>query len=252
MSETLCTLRGAGGGGGRYKETSLWTNQSPSSNFSAQTITLSDNLSNYKYVAIRYKYSPSTSDTDYSTDILSVDDFKKCIYNPSAAHNSFALLVQAVNNNLYARTVFYDTDTSIQFTNYTQIGGTGSGVGNTIPLEILGLNELDHGTKYTTNASEIAFKSVSANTIPTFTTVAEAKAIWLTLSYTSAYRTLQITNVNPTTGEVNNNSLYKIDTSSMGNIEPLTGNKFIVTSNSVTMESAPSTAATRQSLIYTY
>lgn len=248
MAEKLCTLRKKGGGGGRYTETSLWTNASPTSSFAAQVVTLSDSIDNYKYIAIKYKFD--TSSNVEGSVIFLVSDIKKSVQGVDTIVPCIGASPQGVAN--YARRVFYTSNTKIRIEIATAMNKTGTSTAYVIPLEILGLNELDHGTKYTTNASEIAFKSVSANTIPTFTTVAEAKAIWLTINYASAYRTLQITNVNPTTGEINNDSLYKIDTNSLGNIEPLTGNKFIVTSNSVTMQNAPSTAATQQSLIYTY
>ena len=246
MAEKLCTLRTKGGGGGKYTETSLWTNQSPTNSFSTQTVTLSQGMSNYKYLKIVHRISAGNATEN--TTIYPVDDLKRTGNGTYVPLDGLLSKADAT----YSRSLYYVSDTSITFSTSYKVSNATANDNTNIPLEILGLNELDHGTKYTTNASEIAFKSVSANTIPTFTTVAEAKAIWLTINYTSAYRALQITNVNPTTGEVNNNSLYKIDTNSLGNIEPLTGNKFIVTSNSVTMQSAPSTAATQQSLIYTY
>ncbi len=43
---------GGGGGGGGISYTRLWTNPSPSSNFSAQTVTLSESLENYSAVRI--------------------------------------------------------------------------------------------------------------------------------------------------------------------------------------------------------
>lgn len=250
MSEKLCTLRTKGGGGGKYTETSLWTNPSPSSNFSGQTVTLSQGMSNFKYIAIKYKTLKTQTESDAITEILTVEDFNRC--GAGSTSGEPQLRIGGYSSNPMVRLVNKASDTSITFSLAYRINASANSSEIVIPLEILGLNELAHGTKYTTNASEIAFKSVSANTIPTFTTVAEAKAIWLTINYASAYRALQITNVNPTTGEINNDSLYKIDTNSLGNIEPLTGNKFIVTSNSVTMQNAPSTAATQQSLIYTY
>lgn len=43
------------------KETTLWTNSSPTSNFASQTVTLSDNISNYDYIAFDFRASTSDS-----------------------------------------------------------------------------------------------------------------------------------------------------------------------------------------------
>lgn len=42
-------------------ETVLWTNNSPTSTFSSQTITLSDDISNYSYIRIEGRFSDSDS-----------------------------------------------------------------------------------------------------------------------------------------------------------------------------------------------
>ncbi len=61
MAEKLCTLRTKGGGGGKYTETVLWTNASPTSSFAQQNITLSDSISNYDYVRIYFRASTTNS-----------------------------------------------------------------------------------------------------------------------------------------------------------------------------------------------
>lgn len=142
MAEKLCELRKKGGGGGRYTETSLWTNSAPTSNFAAQTVTLSDSIDNYKYIAIEYKYAPDTSDS--FTSIYSVNDLKKSVKDGNTVHDVCTLGIQAANNNYYARVVSYVSSTSIAFSKYSQLGGTGTGANNAIPLEILGLNELKY------------------------------------------------------------------------------------------------------------
>ena len=78
MSEKLCTLRTKGGGGGKYTETSLWTNPSPTSSFSGQTVTLSDSVSNYKYIAIKSGFNSSYySDSESMTIVVPVDELKR-------------------------------------------------------------------------------------------------------------------------------------------------------------------------------
>ena len=145
MSETLCTLRTKGGGGGKYTETSLWTNSSPSSAFAAQTVTLSDSISNYKYVAICYKYAGTTDGVnDPMSVIVPVDKFKTSLKNNSTRHNILVLGVETNGNAGWTRNVFYASDTTIEFdTGYRQNAASSSG-DICVPTEILGLNELDH------------------------------------------------------------------------------------------------------------
>ena len=143
MSETLCTLRGTGGGGGRYKETTLWTNSAPTSDFTAQAITLSSSIGNYKYIAINYAYATSYSTGVCNTSVvISVDDFRDMGYNTSARHNIGAMGVQNQSNSGYTRTFMYVDDTTIRFGTCYQASSSTSSNGNCIPLEILGLNEL--------------------------------------------------------------------------------------------------------------
>ena len=142
MSEKLCALRKKGGKGTEYTETSLWTNQSPSSSFASQNVSLSDSVSNYKYIKIRYNYSSSYSTIEVS-GIISVDDLKKT----TAGNRRVTLgLGQATaGNSYYVRYVNYVSDTSINITN---VNAGSSGSTDIIPLEILGLNELDHGKRF--------------------------------------------------------------------------------------------------------
>ena len=52
MSEQLASLHGKGVS---IKRTTLWTNPSPSATFAAQSITLSDDMSNYDEIEIKGK-----------------------------------------------------------------------------------------------------------------------------------------------------------------------------------------------------
>lgn len=61
------------GGGGALSETVLWTNSSPSDNFSAQTVNLSDSVVNYKYLKFIYRGRNASAVT--SSIIYSVDDY---------------------------------------------------------------------------------------------------------------------------------------------------------------------------------
>ena len=135
MSEKLCELRKKGGGG-RYTETSLWTNQSPSSSFATQTVTLSTGLSNYKYVMFKVAYATNTLNQTWNL-IAKVTDFISATQSNSVPN--YILAERNTSGTMRYRSAYYVSDTSIKFDT-----ATGSDA-NLIPLEILGLNELDHG-----------------------------------------------------------------------------------------------------------
>ena len=139
MSEKLCTLRTKGGGGGKYTETSLWTNPSPSSDFAAQTITLSDDMDNYEYIKIKYCFSASYNTGNYLSDyIISVDELKKSPYPEASgtARLNFSLARMNTSNVACYRKFYYASSTTVRF------GSTDTNA--LIPFEILGLNEVNH------------------------------------------------------------------------------------------------------------
>lgn len=142
-----------GNGGSEYTETSLWTNPSPtsSSGFTAQTVTLSEGLSNFKYIGIKYAYdyARTTDSNCVTTDIMLVTDFIKGKNDTSYRKNY--MMLGAGLSGISERVIYYTNDTQI----YVGVGvGISSGSASTnntviIPLEILGINELDHGTVQT-------------------------------------------------------------------------------------------------------
>ena len=141
MSEKLCTLRTKGGGGGKYTETSLWTNSSPTSDFATQNVTLSDSIDNYKYIKIVWKAYKSATTT--SSVIVLVNDFKS--FNYVANYTVGSLASNNSSNQPYARRYVYVSDTVIGFHDALRIYAAATSNDMAIPLEILGLNELDHG-----------------------------------------------------------------------------------------------------------
>lgn len=146
MAEKLCTLRTKGGGGGqKYTETSLWTNPSPSSSFSAQDVTLSESMDNFKYLAFKFGYSTTAQTGDCcGVEIVEVSEFKKASY-PSS--NSRVLYVLGGSASVsFTRNVMYTSGT-VRFGGAYQISTTTNNNAYCIPLEILGLNELAHGKR---------------------------------------------------------------------------------------------------------
>ena len=77
MAEKLCQIKKKGGKKeSGFDETTLWTNNAPTSAFAAQTITLSDSIDNYDYIKISAVYS--TASNTLATAMMSVADFKNC------------------------------------------------------------------------------------------------------------------------------------------------------------------------------
>lgn len=144
MSEKLCTLRTKGGGGGKYTETSLWTNSAPTSSFAGQDVTLSESFDNYKYVKVRYKLS-TTNNTEAAL-IVTSDDLKKSLGGDNQININFGGRTTTTRD----RIIRYVNTTTLTFTVAYHLNGTTTSTSDLIPLEILGLNELDHGTALST------------------------------------------------------------------------------------------------------
>lgn len=95
--------------------------------------------------------------------------------------------------------------------------------------------------------------SVEANgSIPVFTTKGRAKAIWLVRYITSSpynNKVVTYTNVNPTTGEIDNESIYDFDSTSSPVLDPV---DFVVSDTEVTLSTRLTSLAHMLQLIYTY
>lgn len=137
MAEKLCSLKKIGGGGGSLTETVLWTNPNPSSAFGAQAVTLSDSLSNYDYIGIDNYYDTAYADTS-ATPLMSVEDFKKCIYSTSTTIPRMALTLGGERSSKWFRYVNYVSDTSIQFSIGRTTSTTTSG-NACIPTRVIGI-----------------------------------------------------------------------------------------------------------------
>lgn len=144
MAEVLASLKKIGGNGEKYTETVLWTNPSPNATFPATTVTLSDSLSNYKYIGVKFKNA--TNNSTECTALISTSDLIKSSSDIYGTSRVGIALQSIYSNSAYVRRVAYISDTSINITLAYQINGTGSQAGVMIPLEILGVNELAHQT----------------------------------------------------------------------------------------------------------
>lgn len=118
--------------------TVLWTNSSPTSSFDGQTVTLSDDMDNYDYIAVKYAYS-SAENNNASTCIYSVEDFKKGVSASSTKRNMMSLGIININNQPHIRGVYYVTNTSINFGGCYRVNYASTANSNAIPLQIVGL-----------------------------------------------------------------------------------------------------------------
>ena len=98
----------------------------------------------------------------------------------------------------------------------------------------------------------LPFKSLPANTAISFTTKGKAKAIWMICkTQSSGTDALVLTNVNPNTGEIDNNTIYRARTASLGTFDINTGRSFTVTDNAIS-SSFLSSSGFYISCAYTY
>ena len=123
-------------GGGRLKETVLWTNPNPtsSSGFANQTVTLSDNISNYKYISIKGAINYVQSErTDYFFEASQFPHFTANQAYPQP-------YIGFYNNNYFLRLALYISDTQIAFDLGMRIIGANKTWDNTvcIPISISG------------------------------------------------------------------------------------------------------------------
>lgn len=133
MAQTLCQLKKKGGG--ELKETTLWTNSSPTSSFSTQNITVPD-ITPYKLIKVTFRASTSDSTEYYelytSDQLLSVDY--------ATSNKQIAILGFYLSTvGRLAKYVKAISTTSINFSNTINIG-TGNNYNNyIIPIKITGL-----------------------------------------------------------------------------------------------------------------
>ena len=129
-----------------FTETTLWSNSSGTSNFDAQSVTLSDNMSNYDYIG--FKYRTSTSINTISTMLVSYEDvYKSRISNLSSASDGTNTIYLGVHygtnadTNTYAREVYYTGVKTLYFRKTIRgiaTGSAGTDISRCIPLQIIG------------------------------------------------------------------------------------------------------------------
>ncbi len=137
---SLITVPSGVGSGGGLTPTTLWSNDSPTSNFptsgTTKTVTLSDDIDNYEYIKIRVRRNVTKAD-EYSV-IYSVEDFKKL---NTASADSFIGAVGHYNTaaSHTVRQFYCVSNTSVTFEIAYAVNSTGSSASAEIPIEIIGL-----------------------------------------------------------------------------------------------------------------
>lgn len=145
MAEKLQQLKKKGGGSGALTETTLWTNLSPTSVFSGQTITLTESILNYDYIKIVYRgylEDNATSEVIYPTDYYKLFRAASETYQGAMHYRRNA----GQGSKWYVRGFYCsstDTDKMVfvdAFSYSVTVGGTTANVTSyDVPLQIIGI-----------------------------------------------------------------------------------------------------------------
>lgn len=115
---------------GTSRKAELWSNSDPTSSFAAQTVNLSDSVTNYDFLLVTYAFS--TGSQDFSSVLIPVSE----IYTNAAQYN---LNINAgANNRTGNRKINVPTATTATF-GTAAYNGSASSNGNVIPLAIYGI-----------------------------------------------------------------------------------------------------------------
>ena len=129
MAYIRCNSRGG------LNSTNLWTNENPTSNFSAQAITLDSAYSNFDFIEIKYKFL--ASDTDALSVIIPTAD---CSSYQGGSGNEFIFGGPNISNNVKARAVSFTNTTTMTFKTAYAVGTSGENASWCVPIEINGLS----------------------------------------------------------------------------------------------------------------
>lgn len=129
----------SGAEGAKFEETVLWTNPSPSADFAAQDVTLSDDINNYDFIAVDIKYLKTSADTELIGKVYyKVSDYKTFA---GSAGSPIGVCVQVYNVSyayLLRRVFLYKSDTELTF-GHCFLGGDTNAYNNFgIPMHVYG------------------------------------------------------------------------------------------------------------------
>lgn len=126
------------GGGGALTETTLWSNNAPTTATGSKTVTLSESIANYKYVKIKWRLTTTSS---VNNEILiPINQFKKSLSDAQSCIISISGRWELSGSYVtYMRRVYYVSNTSVTFSSGAQVGGTATNTAYIIPLSISGV-----------------------------------------------------------------------------------------------------------------
>ncbi|MBO7430407.1 MAG: hypothetical protein J6U56_05275 [Spirochaetia bacterium] len=122
---------------GWNSSTLLWNNGSSTSSFAAQTITLSQAFTNFRY--IRIVFNAATSKTTQASIIVTKEDLQNSLWSDNTKPLvSFSGRAPSANAQ-FTRRIVYVSATQLQITDCYQFGAATTNNSSTIPLYIYGL-----------------------------------------------------------------------------------------------------------------
>lgn len=134
MAQTLCQLKKKGGG--KMAETILWTNSAPTSAQSAQDVTLSQGIDNFKY--IKFVARNQTTNANSIEVIYPIAN----VQASSQTVNHMVIAVAGIPDStsfIHVRRVYYKSNTVLSIENTLTLGGSGTFNDNEIITQIIGL-----------------------------------------------------------------------------------------------------------------
>lgn len=120
-------------GGVSMKETLLWTNSNPTSNFEESTIALNEPYTNFKFIKIEYRVS--TSDGTSISAIFSKEDVAKS----TTANNTPVIGLCSRTSAPFARMVYQISTNQIKFSRCKNLDNASADASKVIPTNIYGI-----------------------------------------------------------------------------------------------------------------
>lgn len=116
-------------------ETKLWENPSPSSDFPAQDVTLSQSMTNFDYIKVVICQAKSEL-TNKKNFIIPIADF----VNTASGNNAGKIYLGIYRwTNEYVRCFWRVSNTQVHITTSMRIGNSGTDQTNNTPYQIWGL-----------------------------------------------------------------------------------------------------------------
>ena len=127
-------------GGGKLKETVLWTNPDATVGFSGQTITLdyggvTHDIDNYDYISINWDVNKTTGN---NIRIYFTPKDLKTSTESTTGNSNIVFCARYSTNTAYARQLFYKSNTTLKITTSYNLGKEGTTTNYAIPTKISG------------------------------------------------------------------------------------------------------------------